>query len=319
MSKPHPSLALRLDLDERLVDHDLRLEIDRCYSYLGTPVVRTHPAPAADAVPVNTMVATVRVGAREYLDSSVEGADALWNDYVEHWLLNQVHALENQMKIFNRRQREEGREELSFTWLAVELMGGRLTVRFRLDSTCGIDPADSAWVGRVRQALNEGRLGTDVVEVQLPSDASFEAQRAAGLAAKAEREAARAAAAAEEEARAAAEAAAAEAAAEEAFLASPELVAQAAEARLEAEEAADLVVQARIREDLEAAERGETEKTAEEIVAERIAEEAHLGEDIQKKYALPEADFPIAFDHWTVRYADGTARDFDAAAGVLAE
>ncbi len=319
MSKPHPSLALRLDLDERLVDHDLRLEIDRCYSYLGTPVVRTHPAPAADAAPVNTMVATVRVGAREYLDSSVEGADALWNDYVEHWLLNQVHALENQMKIFNRRQREEGREELSFTWLAVELMGGRLTVRFRLDSTCGIDPADSAWVGRVRQALNEGRLGTDVVEVQLPSDASFEAHRAAGLAAKAEREAARAAAAAEEEARAAAEAAAAEAAAEEAFLASPELVAQAAEARLEAEEAADLVVQARIREDLEAAERGETEKTAEEIVAERIAEEAHLGEDIQKKYALPEADFPIAFDHWTVRYADGTARDFDAAAGVLAE
>ncbi len=319
MSKPHPSLALRLDLDERLVDHDLRLEIDRCYSYLGTPVVRTHPAPAADAAPVNTMVATVRVGAREYLDSSVEGADALWNDYVEHWLLNQVHALENQMKIFNRRQREEGREELSFTWLAVELMGGRLTVRFRLDSTCGIDPADSAWVGRVRQALNEGRLGTDVVEVQLPSDASFEAQRAAGLAAKAEREAARAAAAAEEEARAAAEAAAAEAAAEEAFLASPELVAQAAEARLEAEEAADLVVQARIREDLEAAERGETEKTAEEIVAERIAEEAHLGEDIQKKYALPEADFPIAFDHWTVRYADGAARDFDAAAGVLAE
>lgn len=79
------------------------------------------------------------------------------------------------------------------------------------------------------------------------------------------------------------------------------------------------MVQARIREDLEAAERGETEKTAEEIVAERIAEEAHLGEDIQKKYALPEADFPIAFDHWTVRYADGTARDFDAAAGVLAE
>ena len=29
-------------------------------------------------------------GAREYLDSSVEGADALWSDYIEHWLLNQV-------------------------------------------------------------------------------------------------------------------------------------------------------------------------------------------------------------------------------------
>ena len=43
MSKPHPSMALTLDLDESIVDHELRLEIDRCYSYLGTPVVRTHP------------------------------------------------------------------------------------------------------------------------------------------------------------------------------------------------------------------------------------------------------------------------------------
>ena len=47
MSKPHPSMALTLDLDESIVDHELRLEIDRCYSYLGTPVVRTHPRPTA--------------------------------------------------------------------------------------------------------------------------------------------------------------------------------------------------------------------------------------------------------------------------------
>ena len=33
MAKPHPSMALLLDLDERLVDNDLHLEIDRCYSY----------------------------------------------------------------------------------------------------------------------------------------------------------------------------------------------------------------------------------------------------------------------------------------------
>ena len=113
MSKPHPSMALTLDLDESIVDHELRLEIDRCYSYLGTPVVRTHPA--ADGEPVNTLRMTVRVGAREYLDSSVEGADALWSDHIEHWLLNQVHAVDNQMKIFNRRQREEGKPELVFT------------------------------------------------------------------------------------------------------------------------------------------------------------------------------------------------------------
>ncbi len=316
MAKPHPSMALLLDLDERLVDNDLRLEIDRCYSYLGTPVVRTHPA--GEGAPENTIRMMVRVGAREYLDSTAEGADALWSDSIEHWLLNQVHAVENQMKIFNRRQREEGRDELTFTWLEVELAGGRLTVRLRLDSSCGIDPADSVWVTRVRAALNEGALGEGVVAVQLPSDASFEQQYVAGMAALAARKVAEEEARAAEEA-AAAEAAEAEAAAEAAFMASPALVAEAEEAAKEAEEAADIVVQARIARDLEAAERGELEKTPEQIVAERIAEEAHLGEDIQKKYALPEADFPIAFDQWTVIYADGTTRDFDAIRGVLAE
>lgn len=311
MAKPHPSMALLLDLDERLVDNDLHLEIDRCYSYLGTPVVRTHPA--GEGAPENTIRMMVRVGAREYLDSTAEGADALWSDSIEHWLLNQVHAVENQMKIFNRRQREEGRDELTFTWLEVELAGGRLTVRLRLDSSCGIDPADSVWVTRVRTALNEGALGQNVVAVQLPSDASYEEQYVAGLAALAARKEA------EEAAARAAEAAEAEAAAEATFMASPALVAEAEEAAKEAEEAADIVVQARIARDLEAAERGELEKTPEQIVAERIAEEAHLGEDIQKKYALPEADFPIAFDQWTVIYADGTTRDFDATCGVLAE
>ncbi len=317
MAKPHPSMALLLDLDERLVDNDLHLEIDRCYSYLGTPVVRTHPA--GEGAPENAIRMMVRVGAREYLDSTAEGADALWNDSIEHWLLNQVHAVENQMKIFNRRQREEGRDELFFTWLEVELQGGRLTVRLRLDSSCGIDPADSVWVTRVRAALNEGALGEGVVAVQLPSDASYEAQYVAGMAALAARKVAEEEEARAAEAAAAAEAAEAEAAAEATFMASPALVAEAEEAAKEAEEAADIVVQARIARDLEAAERSELEKTPEQIVAERIAEEAHLGEDIQKKYALPEADFPIAFDQWTVIYADGTTRDFNAETGVLAE
>lgn len=319
MAKPHPSMALLLDLDEREVTHDLRLEIDRCYSYLGTPVVRTHAPAGEDAAPENVMRMTVRVGAREYLDSTAEGADELWNDYIEHWLLNQVHAVENQMKIFNRRQREEKHPELIFTWLEVELQGGRLRVRLRLDSQCGIDPADSIWVSRVRAALNEGRLGKDVTLVSLPSAASYQAQYEAGMAALAARKLAEEEAArAEEEARAA-ERAAAEKAAEDSFMASPALVAEAQEAAAAEEEASDLVIQARIRQDMEAVERGESDKTAEEIIAERIAEEAHLGEDIQKKYALPEADFPLVFDRWTVTYADGSTRDFDARTGQLAE
>lgn len=315
MTKPHPSMALLLDLDERLVTPERRLEIDRCYSYLGTPTVRAHGA--SEGEPENIMRCMVRLGAREYLDTAAEGANELWAEAIEHWLLNQIHAVDNQMKIYNRRQREEGQEELKFTWLDVELQGGRLTVRFRLDSTCGINPEDSVWVSRVREALGEGLLGEGVVRVQLPSDASYQRQYAAGMEALAARRAAEEAACAERAAEEAAQAAAREAAADEAFLASPALVAEAQERERAAEEAGDLVVKARIQEDLDALERGELDKTPEEIVAERIAEEAHLGEDIQRKYALPDPDFTIAFDQWTVVYADGEKRDFDATAGVL--
>ena len=125
---------------------------------------------------------TVRVGAREYLDSSVEGADALWSDHIEHWLLNQVHAVDNQMKIFNRRQREESKPELVFTWLEIELQGGRLVVRMRLDSTCGIDPEESKWVsprarGPERWRARQGRRRRRRC---LPT-ASYEQQYAAGM------------------------------------------------------------------------------------------------------------------------------------------
>ena len=159
----------------------------------------------------------------------------------------------------------------------------------------------------------------DVIAVTLPSAASYEKQYAAGMEALEARKEAEAAAARAAEEAAAAEAEAAERAAEESFMASPVLVAEAAEAALEAEEAADIVVRARIAHDLEEVERGELDKTAEEIVAERIAEEAHLGEDIQKKYALPDADFALAFDQWTVVYADGSTRDFDSTSGILAD
>jgi putative hemolysin len=37
------------------------------------------------------------------------------------------------------------------------------------------------------------------------------------------------------------------------------------------------------------------------------------------QYALPDADFAVAFDQWTVTYADGSARDFDATTGTLAD
>ena len=43
-----------------------------------------------------------------------------------------------------------------------------------------------------------------------------------------------------------------------------------------------------------------------------------LREEIEEKYALPEADFAVDYTLWTVVFEDGTERDFDSTDGVFA-
>lgn len=308
MLKTHPSMLLMLDIDERLDTHDLRLEINRCYAYVGSPVIRTHAPEDADAPVVNTMRIIVQLGTRHYIDSSVEGADELWEGTLKDYLRNQFHKLANQMMIFNRRQREESNPELIFTYLETNLENGKLVCRMHLDSTCVIPESESAWLGRVRQAYNEGVLGEGVVNVTLPSPESYDLQYKEGMIAKAEREAARKAAEEAERAAKEAEQAAAEDVAEAGFMESPELLNEAKLA--DAAEAAshDVVMKAQVEEVLD---KPDNEKTAEEIVADRIAEEAHLHELMEKKYAVPEADFALNYSVWQINYEDGTSKTYD--------
>ena len=106
MAQPRPSLTLILDLDERLDSEDVRLEIDRCYSYVGSTLVRTHPA--CDGEPQNIMRFLVKLGTRRYLRAEDEGADELWNDVMERGFYNELYKVSNNMLIYNRRQREVG-------------------------------------------------------------------------------------------------------------------------------------------------------------------------------------------------------------------
>ena len=202
MAQPRPSLTLILDLDERLDSEDVRLEIDRCYSYVGSTLVRTHPA--CDGEPQNIMRFLVKLGTRRYLRAEDEGADELWNDVMERWFYNELYKVSNNMLIYNRRQREVGNPQLVFDWIDVELQNGQLHALLHCDNVSGIRPETSELLTQLRAAYNEGALGEDVVRAYLPAPASYEEQKAAGLAAKAERDAQKAAglAAAEEEARA---------------------------------------------------------------------------------------------------------------------
>ena len=166
----------------------------------------------------------------------------------------------------------------------------------------------------LRRAITTGDVACGLRAVAMPSETAFAAQREAGLAAKAEREAAAMAEAQAEAARQAAAMTAAEDEASALFIESPTLVAQAAEEALLEQAATDPIVKARIAEDMQESAKDDSQKTAEEIVADRIAEEAHLHELMEEKYALPDADFALDYSTWTLTFADGSTQDFCATA-----
>ena len=269
MAQPRPSLTLVLDINEQLDCEEFRLEVNRCFSYVGSTLVRNH------AQPENIARFLVKMGTRSYWNSKDEGSDELWTSVMERWFFNELHKVANNLKLFNRRQREIGNPEIPFDFLEIDLQNGTCIVRLRLDSNSDIAPERSELLTLLRDIINAGTLGEGVTKVTMPDDASFNLQRKAGLAAKEQREEEIAA----EKARQAEEAAAAlreaEKEAEEAFLESPLLAASLNE---------------------------ETEKTND---APDVDWDACFGFD--------EPDFAIDYTRWNVEYHDGASRIFDSA------
>lgn len=288
MAQPRPSLTLIVDLDERLATEEVRLEVNRCYSYVGSTLVRTHAA--SEGEPKNVIRFLVKLGTRDYLHAGAEGADELWNDVMERWFYNELHKVSNNMRIYNRRQREIGNPDLMFDWIDIELQNGELHALLHCDNVSGVDADASKLLTQLRAAYNNGALGESPARVLLPTPASYAQQLEAGLQARALRleQAAAAREAAAAEARAAAEAA--EALAEEAFLESPSLV------------------DAKGGEDATPADAGAEAGAA-------VAEEIPKADP----FALDEADFEVDYRLWLVEYADGTTRTFDSETGKLVD
>ena len=279
MANPRPSCTLILDVDESLATETTRLEVKRCYTYVGSTVLRTHP----DGEKPNTVHLLAKLGNRHYLHSSDEGADELWETSIEHWFDNMFYNVCNNMRIYNRRQREIGNDELRFEVLDCELENGALNIALHLDSTCSVPPEKAALLTAVRTAYNDGTLGSDVVAVSMPTAASWQAQVVAGEAAKAEREKAQAEAKKAEEEAAKQAKQAAEKEAEDAFLESPALVEEEREEEHEEE----------VRE--------EYEKTG-----------IKPPKRIEFEEEVP--DFEVDYRMWDIEYADGTHKTFDSEA-----
>ncbi|OUO89515.1 hypothetical protein B5F40_10385 [Gordonibacter sp. An230] len=251
----------------------------------------------------------VKMGTRRYLNPNDKEENALWNDVVERWIGNELHKVGNNMRIFNRRQREGGRDPLKFDWYELNLQNGQLVAMLRCDSASAVDPATSETITRLREAFGNGALGSEVKRVLMPAPGEYERQRETGLAAKAQREVEEKARAQAEAARAAAEAEAAERAAENAFLESPELTARAASLDGEQPGApaneAERTLQTHDDHSKQATERDEAKMSSDK--------------DTGDPYALEEADFALDYRLWQIEYADGSARLFDSATATFVE
>ena len=77
----HPSLTLILDLQEELCTQDAKLEIARCYSHIGTPIVHSHES-SDETKPGNIARFIVSMGTKQYLYSKDEGAGNLFSKQV---------------------------------------------------------------------------------------------------------------------------------------------------------------------------------------------------------------------------------------------
>lgn len=279
-TKPYPSNIIIFNVDDRILDDDLKLALKRSWTHIGEMLVRPHAA-SEGSEPRNIMHVVVKYGTRSYLRSGDEERDANWSERMEQHLLSTMRKISNNNIAFNRRQRKTGDAELAIDAIEFELEAGALTLEYRLDSN-GCVPASCAHIATdIRAALNAGVLG-EPVRVKAPSDSSYRRQAHAYAQLKAE-EAARAAV--EEETRLAAEEAerlAAEAAAVERFAESPELAAEVE--REEAEEA---------------------RKTS------PLEVPPLTDEEWEAEYGVLDADFEIDYRLWEAVYADGSSREFD--------
>ena len=283
-----PSLILRMDLDERLFNDECVSDIKRSYSYVSPSLVQAHK-PVDGQRPENVMRFMIKLH-RAYWDKSDEAAQQLWEGVMPKWLHNMFSKVSNTITAANNVRAENGQPAFPYHWLELEFGDNALiAVKTGSDSSFPADGVDM--VERVRDLMNDGALGQDIACVRIPSRASYEAQLAVAEQAQAE-----AAAAAEQ----------GESAGQGDERAIDAAVAAEGEAVVVADQVAD-------------AAEGERVDAADRIADAAEPAEAAAVNAAEPTFAMPELPaFNVDYGTWGIEYADGTVREFDAAAGAFA-
>ncbi len=171
MAMIRPNLTLVFDLDERTAQHETVLELKRAYAHITAPIIRTH-AGNADEPASNTARLMVSMGTYTYWNSADEGADERWASIMEPWVKNVFRRVGNNMKAFNKRQREINLPEVHFDYATLEFAAGNFVIGVHPQATGYIDPDLCESVDTIRTLVNSG-VFADASRVDVPALASY--------------------------------------------------------------------------------------------------------------------------------------------------
>ena len=278
---PYPSNTLIINVDDRILDNELKLALMRSWTHIGEILVRSH-AGKEEEQPRNFIHVMVKYGTRKYLSAENKESEKNWSERMAQHLLATMRKISSNNNAFNRRQRKTGNDELVLDYVEFELESGALTLEFRLDSNGGLPPSCAYIASDIRTALNAGILG-EALRIRIPSTQSYLQQASANaekkiVEQKRKRE--------EERVRRLAQEAAQEAIEQEAaeqFMESPELIAAS---------------------EIQSDDQSQPDSPLE--IAPLTAEEWEV------EYGDLAVDFIIDYRLWEVIYADGSSREFDS-------
>ena len=168
----HPTLLLRMDLDESLYNDETVAEIKRSYSYVAPATIVSHPTKSESIE--NSLRFIVKL-TYPYWDSDVEGADEIWDGPMNKWLGNMFYKVSSTLVAYNRVAREDDRSGLDFSWLELEFGEQVVIVHLNADSSIPDEARDL--VNQVHSLSNTGLLKELSLEaVRLPSRQSYAEQ-----------------------------------------------------------------------------------------------------------------------------------------------
>lgn len=283
---PKPSLVLQVRLRSEEYSDTAAAEIKRSYMYLAQSVVSE--LDEGERAEGNLMRLNVRL-MKPFWDASDPAAEQLWRASFMPWLVNATRNMSTAMHNYNTVLHPLGAGNVTYQWADFDF-APHAVLRLKVDDENRIPSEAPALCDKVRTLAAEGVFDENVARIRIPSRASLAAQK---VAFEEEQARYRAALAAQNEAAEAAE----------------EILADGAEADVQAEAAGSVeepeAVQASAT--AEDASTAEADTTAAADATAAAAETSEAAGD-----ALAEPVFNLDYSIWGIEYVDGTVVEFDS-------